>query len=159
MKTIEMLIECPSCKGTGLYSGMGEKKNVAIICHNCEGSGKHLYKYSYNEFTARKKKEGVKRVYLSGYGYCIADGILNFTGIGEIDMDKEGVSYDEFAGGKMPTHIKQLACPMLADQGGCHDINGFTDRCNDLGRGWGSDITKCKNRDNKKECWELFENK
>lgn len=71
-------------------------------------------------------------------------------------MDKEGVSYDDFLNGKMPNHIKQLGCPMLADQGKCHEINGFTDRCNIINGGWLSYIPDCKCK-NKMECWELFE--
>ena len=32
-KTIQ--IECPSCKGTGLYKGYAEKDDCAVICANC----------------------------------------------------------------------------------------------------------------------------
>ena len=38
MKTIDMMIECPSCKGTGVYSGMGENKNVAVVCYKSKGT-------------------------------------------------------------------------------------------------------------------------
>jgi len=31
MREIRMLIECPDCKGTGVYSGMGESKNTAVV--------------------------------------------------------------------------------------------------------------------------------
>lgn len=158
MKKIEMMIECPSCSGTGLYSGMGESDNVAVICYRCKGSGQFHYTYEYNEFEGRKEKEGIDRVYLEGYGYKIGTGVINFRGIGEIDMDKEGVSYQEFLEGKKPEHIKTLACPMLADQGACHKIKGFTNRCNELHGSWLFDIRNCKYRDNKAKCWVRFEN-
>jgi len=158
-KKIDMFIQCPSCKGTGIYSGMGESENTGVICYQCNGTGKYHYTYQYEEFTERKIRKDIDRVYLSGYGYKIATGIINFSKVGEIDMDKEGVSYAEFLSGKMPEHIKKLACPMLAAQGACRDIKGFTDICNKLNGGWLSYIPDCKNRCNSDECWKRFEKK
>lgn len=155
-KQISIDIVCPYCEGTGVYSGMGETGNVAVVCNRCEGSGKYHYEYSYEEFTERKEKKGIDRVYLDGYGYKISTGEINFSGIGVIDMDKEGVSYQEFLEGKMPKHIKSLACPMLADQSACHRIKGFIDTCQKLNSGWISCITHCKYQKNKSECWDRF---
>lgn len=158
IKKIEMEIECPACKGTGLYSGMGEGKGVAVICHKCNGTGAYMYSYSYKEFAGRKLQKDIKRVYLSGTGYRLGLGKINFSGgIGEIDMDKEGVSYDEFLNDKMPQHIKKLGCPMLTDQGACHDKKGFVDKCNKINGGWIGTITDCKNQPNKEQCWKRFE--
>ena len=152
-----MVIECPSCKGTGLYSGMGESKNIAVICYRCDGTGAFNYSRSYNEFTGQKVKEGIERVYLKGTGYKLALGKVNFDGVGEIDMDKEGVSYSEFLNGKKPTHIKKLECPLLTNQSACHEIKGFTEKCNSYNGGWIDLISKCKNQPNKLECWKRFE--
>ena len=127
MKEIKMTIECPFCNGTGIYSGMAESKETAVICRKCNGTGAYKYQYSYNEFIGKKEKKGIKRVYLDGMGYKIGLGKINFDKVGEIDMDKEGVSYAEFLGGKSPEHIKKLGCPMIADQGACHKIKGFVD--------------------------------
>lgn len=156
MKTIDLLIECPYCKGTGVYSGMGESKDTAVICNYCKGSGQYHYTYSYEEFTGRKVNNNIKRVYLNGYGYKIGLGKINFSHIGEIDMDREGVSYEEFLNGKMPQHITKLACPMLADQGACHKIKGFVDKCNELHGGWFGYIHECRNQSNKDKCWKRF---
>lgn len=131
MKKIELTIECPDCKGTGVYSGMGEGDGIAVVCYKCKGTGAYKYSYLYNDFTGRKEKEGIKRVYLKGYGYTLGLGKINFSnGIGEIDMDKEGVSYSEFLAGKLPTHR----------------LNG----------GWCSYLPECKNKHNKDQCWERF---
>lgn len=157
MKKIDIMIECPSCKGTGVYSGMGESKNVAVVCKTCKGTGEYHYVYSYNEFTGRKKATGIDRVYLDGYGYKIGKGKINFSDVGMVDMDKEGVSYDEFLEGKMPEHIKKLACPMLADQGTCHEITGFVDKCNELNGRHFSFIKECKYYPNREKCWKRFE--
>lgn len=156
MKKIEMTIECPSCKGTGLYQGMAEGNEVAVVCKDCGGTGAFKYSYSYNEFTGRKTKKGVKRVYLTGGTYRIGTGVINYDGIGPVNMDIEGVSYKEFLEGKMPKHIEKLGCPMLLDQSAYHSIKGFTDRCNKLHGGWLSWIPDCKNRKNSSECWKIF---
>ena len=152
---MKIVIECKSCKGTGVYQGMGESSDVAIICHTCKGTGWTVFEYT--EFTGRKNKQGVSRVYLNSYGYKISTGVVNFDGIGKVDMDKEGVSYEEFCEGKMPTHIKQLGCPMLADQGRCRDIAGFTNRCDSFNGGWLNYIPSCENKANSAECWRIFE--
>lgn len=152
---MKIVIECKSCKGTGVYQGMGEGGGAAVICQTCKGIGKT--EFEYTEFTGRKKKSGVSRVYLNGYGYKISTGVVNFKGIGKVDMDKEGVSYEEFCEGKIPTHIKQLGCPMLVDQGRCRDIAGFTKRCDSFNGGWLDFIPSCENKANSAECWRIFE--
>lgn len=158
-KKIDMVIECPSCNGTGLYQGMAEGDEMAVICYKCNGTGAFHYVYHYTPFTGRKIKGGIQRVYKKGTQYKMGLGIIKFDGIGEIDMDKEGVSYEEFLTGKMPKHITKLECPMLADQGACHDIPGFVDKCNDLNDGWIGYIPKCKHYSKKEECWKRFYNK
>jgi len=132
MGTIDMIIECPACEGTGVYSGVAERKNTAVICNRCDGTGKYHYVFTYNKFTGRKEKHDIDRVYLKNYGYVLSTGKINFDGIGEIDMNKEGVSYQEFLDGKRPEHIRKFGCPMLIDQSACHKIKGFIDKCCDL---------------------------
>jgi len=158
MEKIEMEIECPSCKGTGVYTGIGEHDGAAVVCYRCNGTGKYHYSYTYIPFTKRRKRKNIKRVYLSSYGYCIAPHEIDFDKIGKIDLSKEGVSYEEFIKGKKPKHIEQFGCPMLADQSACHDIKGFTDICHDKDHndGWVSMITHCKYYPNKANCWVRF---
>lgn len=155
MKTIELQIECPSCNGTGVYVGVAERNGASVICTKCNGAGAYQFKYTYNDFTGLKKRDDVTRVYKSGYGYFIAPGQIKF-GENLIDMDQEGISYSEFLDGKFPDHITSLACPMLADQGACHDIKGFVDKCNELNGGWINRIADCKNQPNKTDCWTRF---
>ncbi len=160
MKKIEMKIQCPACKGTGVYVGMAERDGAAVVCHKCKGTGEYNYIYEYEGFTGKKVKEGVKRVYKSGYGFVIAPTPLNFKGIGLVDMSSEGVDYQEFVKGLLPEHTKKLACPMLANQGACHNISGFVDDCERLHGGLiiGMSLSKCNNQKNKLECWQRFNN-
>jgi len=156
VKKIELEIECSACSGTGLYSGMAESKGLAVVCRKCDGTGKYQYKFEYNEFEGIKKREDIERVYLPTR-FKLGLGVIDFKGVGEIDMYKKGISYTEFLEGKQPERIKEIECPMLADQGACHGVEGFVNGCRDLGLGWGSDISSCKNQCNRMECWERFE--
>lgn len=159
MKRIEMTIQCPACNGTGVYVGMAERDGAAVVCHRCNGSGKYDYSYEYEEFTGIKKAEGVERVYKKGYGFVIAPQVLDFTGIGEIDMGEEGVSYAEFLKGNLPGHTKKLACPMVADQSVCHRVSGFVDECEALHGSCllGTLLTKCNYQPHKANCWKRFD--
>jgi hypothetical protein len=158
MPNFEKLIECPACRGAGVYVGMAERGGAALVCYKCKGTGAYQLKIEYEEFTGRKERPGVKRVYLSGYGYVIAPKKLDIRNIGEVDLSLEGVRYEDFINGKTPEHIETLACPMLADQSACHAIKGFTDGCEKLHGGTllGLRLTSCNYYPNRSECWKRF---
>jgi len=160
MKKIEILIECPSCEGSGVYQGIAEGEGTGVICYKCKGSGAFLYQFEYRPFTGRKIIEGIDRVYLNGLGYKLGLGKIPFSnGIGEIDMDQEGVSYSEFLNGEVPKHIKKLGCPMMADQSACHAKKGFVNKCEQLNGGWVGRLSECRKQPRKAECWKRFEKK
>ena len=158
-RKIEIDIECPACGGTGVYVGLAEKKGAGVVCYKCGGTGCFHFLYRYNEFKGKKEIKGVDRVYLTGMGYVVGTGKINYEGVGEIDMDKEGVSYQEFLRGKTPRHIKKLGCPVLADQAACDEIKNFMKDCRTLNGGWIFKTKRCKQYPNKHECWERFEKK
>lgn len=152
MKTVKA--ECSSCSGTGLYAGMAERDGAAVVCFQCKGTGRK--DITYTPFTARKRRTGITRVYKKGTSYVIAPKVIDFEGIGKIDLSKEGVTYEEWLSGVNPKHIRQLGCPMMTDQSACHGVDGFTDVCNKLNGGWLSIIPTCK-CENKSACWERFD--
>ena len=55
----KIIIECSSCKGTGLYKGVSERDNCAVVCSVCNGTGK--VDFFYNEFEGRKKMNWCKK--------------------------------------------------------------------------------------------------
>lgn len=158
MKKIEKIIQCQSCEGTGIYVGVGERDGAAVVCNVCKGTGKYTYIFEYEEFTGLKSREDVTRVYKKTYGFVIAPRQLIFKDIGEIDMASEGVTYHDFKNGHMPGHIKQLVCPMFADQAACHKIEGFVSGCEQLDPNilFGKLLSQCTNQINKLDCWKRF---
>lgn len=83
--------ECQSCGGTGLYVGLAERSGAAVVCLTCGGTG--CVTITYTPFERRRQKRGIKRVFRSG-------GRLVVTGVGP---QGEGITYEEFQQGKMPT--------------------------------------------------------
>jgi hypothetical protein len=69
---VKIIIECPSCWGTGLYSGFAEPKGVAVVCHDCEGTGGQ--NFVYKEFTGRRKRRDIERVSVSRTKSILACG-------------------------------------------------------------------------------------
>jgi hypothetical protein len=83
-------IECPNCKGTGIYHGFAEPKGVGVICINCKGTGKS--EIHYTPFTGRKTRTDIERVQYS-------KGALLVTGVGPRG---NSISYRDFLAGKLP---------------------------------------------------------
>ena len=156
MKIINLDIECKSCGGTGVYIGFGENGGASVVCSTCKGTGCQNYEFKYTPFTKRKVRENVKRVFITGYGYGLGVKPITLDNGTFVDFSKEGVSYEDFLKGKMPKHIKQMGCPMSADQSACHNIKGFTAECHTLNDGWVNYILGCKCK-NKMKCWDRFE--
>ena len=152
-KVIE--IQCPHCNGEGLYVGMAERDGAAVICSYCKGTGKS--EYYYTEFTGRKINPKITRVFKTGQAYIIAGkGKVTLDNGYFINFEKEGVSYEEWRNGKEPKHIRNMGCPMCADQSQCHDLEGFTDVCYNLNGGWIGSFTRCKQYKCLHECWDRF---
>ena len=65
-----IIVECPSCSGTGLYTGFMESKGEAVVFVACGGTGaKELH---YTEFTGRKRKNGISKI-RAGSGTILDD--------------------------------------------------------------------------------------
>ena len=62
--------QCPSCGGTGLYTGYAERDGAAVVCYKCGGAGN--YRVVYIPFTGRKEHPDVKRVWKTNPGFAIS---------------------------------------------------------------------------------------
>lgn len=149
MKTIE--VECPSCHGTGLIVGCSERGGAAVVCSVCKGTGK--VEYSYNDFTGKKVREGVNRVFESSFGYIHTD-IDVITKEGKlIRFSEGGCTYQEWLNGEQPKPVKDLYCPYQYRNRGVG--NEPLDRCKEnCGFGF---IKDCRCWEHKEECWQLYD--
>ena len=150
MKTIT--IQCPNCKGTGLYQGMAERDGAAVVCYHCRGTGQT--KCSYEEFTGRKIKEGIKRVFAGSFGYVHGAKNVKFNDTGIIRFEVGGCTYEEWLNGATPKPVKDLYCPYIWDNKGIG--NEPVSRCREIASCFGR-ISDCKHFGNKAKCWEEYE--
>ena len=147
----EIIIECPDCEGTGLYVGLAERKGAAVVCHTCKGTGKT--KYHYNDFTGRKKKENVVRVFAQSCGYVHT--AEDYVGSNEtIAFSKGGCTYEEWLNGADPKPVKDLYCPYIWDNRGTG--NEPRKRCAEGIKGFGY-ISNCQFFSDKASCWVEYE--
>ena len=148
MNKIEFDEVCPSCKGTGLYVGIGERNGAAVVCHICGGTGCHHFVHEYEDFEKRSPKPGVKRVYRVNPGICIGEG--NRCRL----EDFGGMPYRDWDGGlPFPVWSEDRAhtCPAWWYQAADYDKKPHWKEC-----GWGS-FSHCEHFPDKSACWERWD--
>ena len=105
---IEINTKCRSCAGTGLFTGIGERDGIAVICHTCKGTGCEKRVIEWENFSKREKKKNVKRVLQTNPGICCGDGK---------DCKAEdfgGMSFEDWDNGKpFPegSEMRKYTCP------------------------------------------------
>ena len=162
---VEGECECSSCRGTGLYKGMGEGEGAAVICYTCDGKGWVKVKETFAKFTKRRLRRDVERVYLSGMGYRITSKDVRKHletdkdgSTGEIiHFSQAGCSYKDWLKGAKPLPLKELGCPYqhTNQQLQSKDVhNLYKTRCKEGLCGY---IPKCKFYGDKAKCWEIYE--
>lgn len=153
---IEGECQCDSCGGTGLYVGMAENNGAAVVCRDCDGTGKAHVRHEFREFTKRKMKKGVKRVYETAAGYGIsAEDVITEKGK-TIHFSRFGVAYKDWLNGKKPVPIEELHCPYehTNQRLQTKDVNGlYKTRCSKY---LGFRISNCKCRKEMKKCWDIY---
>ena len=136
--------ECNSCKGTGLYIGMGEKNGAAVVCHTCKGEGCTTYSLRWRAFDSRKKRPGVLQVVQTNPGIGISP-----------DSEIGGMSYQDWLDGRQfmqGMEMRQYVCPGWWYQLADYSKKPQWDQCIGVGA-----FRHCKNYDNKAQCWARFD--
>ena len=146
--TKQIDIECPGCKGTGLYSGLDEQDGAAVVCHTCRGTGR--FTYIYTPFVKRKPpKKPIVRVYQRNPGISI--GECN----GYHLDDFGGIPYEQWLAdsGMFPQGCEDRlhTCPAWFHQIGIGDFKPCP--VSQLGRTYSS----CPKFRNKVECWKEYD--
>ena len=153
-KTIELDQECSHCSGTGLYAGMGENKGAAVVCHDCNGTGKFHFVHSYNEFEYRKEKKGIKRVYECNPGIGIGEGITEEGKVLTLE-DFGGMPHEDWIQDfpfPAKSEMRKYTCPAWWYQCADYDKKPHWKECICCGS-----FSDCKHFKDKKQCWERFD--
>jgi len=148
-KVIELDIECQSCNGTGLYSGMGESPNCAVVCNVCKGTGKQHYKFRYKDFAGRQPNPKIKWVYEANPGISVGDG-QDYQ-----HSDFGGMSIDDWLSGKpfkLGMENRRCTCPAWWYQYADYKKKPKWFECIGCGT-----FASCKHFCNKHLCWEKFD--
>ncbi len=145
---IEIDEQCPDCGGTGLYIGMAERDGAAVVCYKCKGAGKFHFVHEYEEFTGRKTREGVKRVFAANPGIVIGEreGVCYLSGFG-------GMPYEDWiAGLPFPrnSEMRKYTCPSWFYQTADYSKNPKWDECYES---LGYTFSNCPHFTKKENCW------
>ncbi len=133
---IEWDEECQSCKGTGLYVGVGMHDGAAVVCRHCEGTGCFHFKHRYVPFAARRPREGVVRVFQTGW------------------TSGGGIPYLSWWNGESfppGSEDREHTCPCEFYQYADSERKPQWAEC-----GWGR-FSDCKQFPEKRRCWERFD--
>ena len=152
MKVFEVDIKCQSCEGTGLYVGLAERDGAAVICHVCKGTGKYHHKFTYDEFTERKERGDVCRVFKTTCGFVHSAFDVEVDGK-TIEFSKAGVLYVDWKEGIEPAPLKTLYCPKMWTG------QQWNSKTCDKHCLCGSSINNCPNRKNMAQCWDEYDNR
>ena len=136
--------ECKQCRGTGLYTGLGEKDGMAVVCSNCRGTGE--YWIIYLPFTGQKTRDDVTRVVQTNPGIRITP-----------EITQGGVSYQEWQ--QDPGSVEQRGrevrehyCPAWWYQSADSNKQPKWTECQKV-----SSFPKCPLFHRKEECWKRFD--
>lgn len=154
--TFERDVECRSCHGTGLYSGMAERDGAAVVCHKCHGTGCERITLTYTEFTQRRPAPlETRRVFRTNPGIVIGEGdgyrLEDFGGVplGEWQQDPTLLT-------ARGTEDRLHTCPAWFYQNADYklkpDFNDAERKCSLGGAFW-----RCQFFEQKAGCWAKFD--
>ena len=145
---VEFDEKCKSCKGTGLYVGIGERDGSAVVCHECDGTGKSHFKREYEDFDARAKRKDIERVYEANPGIGIGNGNGHYL------EEFGGMPYKDWLNGKpfLPkSEMRKFVCPAWWYQSVDYKKKPNWKECE-----YGS-FSSCASFPNKDKCWERWD--
>lgn len=148
LNVVSVDAECDSCKGAGLYVGMGERDGAAVVCSSCKGAGRRTLKLAWRDPGGLKRRDDVRRVWASGCGICIAPSAVS-----------GGVSYQEWLDDpdsvrKPDAEMRSHSCPRQWWQSA--GAREDEPKPEEFDCSWGS-FSSCKRFANKSECWRKWD--
>lgn len=150
---IEVDEKCPSCKGTGLYVGLTEHGDSAVVCHTCKGTGCHHFVHEYDEFAGRITRLKVYHVIETNPGVVVGVG-----GNSQYTLqDFGGMPYADWLAGKPFTQgmeMRQFTCPAWWYQAADYGKKPEWDKCDAT---LGGTFSSCTHFRDKSQCWAQFD--
>ena len=149
-KVFEVKEKCRACNGTGLYYGMGEGGGIAVVCHDCKGTGEFHFRHEYEDFAGRIKREDIIQVAQTNPGYKLGavNGSIAWVG---------GMPYEEWLNNKPfaeGMEMREITCPCWWYQ--CTDYDRKPD-WNECLSSLGRSFSGCKHFETKEKCWERWD--
>ena len=139
--------ECDSCKGTGLYVGMGEKMGAAIICHRCKGTGEQKMEFNFQPFTGRKPHPKATYVYATNPGIGLHPQVTP-GGCPVAVWEKDGQAPYEIG-----RELREHVCPAWwYDRVSIQGMEPDWEECQAVGM-----FSQCKHFPEKAQCWARFD--
>jgi hypothetical protein len=155
MERFEVFEKCQKCNGTGLYCGISERDGAAVVCYQCDGTGKNRFVHEYEEFTEREKAENVKRVYQTNPGICIGE---NDSGLTLEDFG--GMPYQDWLDEKpfeRGMEDRKHTCPRWYYQGLNLGLAGCRTKFAWCKGRLGDCFSNCVRFKDKEKCWKQFD--
>jgi hypothetical protein len=149
MSKVQLEVNCPDCKATGLYVGMAERDGAAIVCGKCKGTGCYQFAYEYEEFAGRKEREGIRRVYEANPGICVgasAESGLSLSDFGGLPYE-DWLCGDPFVRG---SEMRRHTCPSWWFQ----TLNGYCKPWETCAANLGRPFYDCPRFATKEQCWK-----
>jgi hypothetical protein len=144
-KKVSITIECKACHASGLYEGLAERDNSAVVCRKCNGTGATTIEGT--EFEQKQLRDDIVKVFHAS-GFCISR------------FSRGGVSYDEWvqnpeAPKELGNELRDYQCPRWHYQSIVYKVKTpLWDKCTPTA---GMPFTDCEHFDNKHQCWEQLD--
>lgn len=147
-KIIEIEEECSYCNGTGLFNGMAERDGFAVVCNQCKGTGKYIFKHSYKDFTERKDSSA-KYVIKANPGICVGLGDGKYK-----PEDFGAISYQDWKDKKEFPEMRKFTCPRWWNQVAESVGEPNWKECDES---WGWSFSQCPSFHAKDKCWKKWD--
>lgn len=145
---------CESCGATGLYCGFAERDGAAVVCRECNGTGKKHVKFRYRDFEGKKPRKDIKRVFQANPGITVGAGETK-THETLILEDFGGMPYEDWLAGKRfpeKSEMRRFTCPAEWYQSVDYKRKPDWKECICCGV-----FSGCKNFVNRSACWARWD--
>ena len=96
--------ECEFCRGTGLAYTPNVRDGAALVCRDCQGTGRRVIVIDFRRWRGRQERTDVNRVYAVAVGHVVDDETDGGVSIEEWRADPDSVY-------RRGNEIRSMYCP------------------------------------------------